>query len=242
MLTRPRRLLCIAETLNSGTPWLNKAEALARGFGATLELCAADVERFVSASWATQSGEVEYRAAVVARRQQDLARLVRPLRTRGVDARAGALLAAPLEHSVRAHAATSHPDLVIKSARHGPGAPAVGLLQADWMLARALGASLLLAGGRPWPDQPPVAVIAEDADGGVSEPTLTAAQRLCSALGGTCERVPTRWSEVSRLIDYLRNRGASVVAMPDTALHCLDAAARILEELGADLLIIPACT
>jgi hypothetical protein len=158
-----------------------------------------------------------------------------------VDALAGRLLPAPLERSLVEHVAASRPDLVIKSAQHPPAVPVAALLQTDWMLAHAMSAPLLLAGGRPWPDMPLIAVISEGAERGAGEPTLAAAHRLCAALAGGCESVPARWSDASRCIDYLRNRGVSLVAMPDAALRTVDAAL-ILDQLEADLLIIPAGT
>jgi hypothetical protein len=236
MVSPLRRLLCIADTLSSGAPWLNKAEILARGCGASLELCAADVEHFISASWATQWGEAEYHAALAARRLQDLAHLVRPLRARGVDAQTGPLLRVPLEHNIGAHAAASRADLVIKSSQHAPTVPIAALLQTDWMLAHALSVPLLLVGGRAWPSAPVVTVIGDTGDG--NGDLTVAARQLSTAVAGVFETVPAHWSDAARLIDYLRNRGVYVVAMPYAAART-DLAVRILEQLEADLLVVP---
>jgi len=237
MITPPRRL-CIVETLNPGASWLGKVETLARGWGAALELCAADVEHFISASWATQSGAGEYRAALAARRREDLARLVQPLRARGVDAVTGTLLPAPLERSVMAHVVSTRPGLVIKSTQHAPIVPVAALLQTDWMLAHALSAPLLLLGGEPWPSAPVVAVMSEHGSDPDRELMATARQ-VCAALAGTLETVPARWSDASHLTGDLHGCGASLVAMSYAALHTVDAAARILDEVEADLLIAP---
>jgi hypothetical protein len=143
-----------------------------------------------------------------------------------------------LERSLVAHVEASQPDLVIKSTRAPPTVPMAALLQTDWMLAHALSAPLLLVSGKPWSGSTLIAMIRES-DTDAHEAVAVTAQRLCWALAATVETAPARWSDAGRLIDYLRNRGASLVAMPWDAVRTTNAAARILDELEADLLIVP---
>jgi hypothetical protein len=235
-----RRVLGLAESLAPGLPWLKKAGLLARTCGATLELCAADVEQYISASWAAD-GEAEYRAALRARRLQDLAHLAGPLHACGIDAVVGKLLPTPLERSLIAHVLATGPDLVIKISQHFSAVPVAALLQTDWTLASALSAPLLLAGPRPWPRTPVIAVIGDEgAANAVGARSLGLVQTVATALAGEVETVPLCWSTPNGLMEFLHHRGVCIVVLDGARAETADVAARVLEQLEGDVLIVPA--
>ena len=144
-------VLVVMDRGGGDLPLLAKAIALARAFGARLELFACDAahEYELEHTYDAQGREGARQASVL-----DLRRYLQRLR----DQVAAEKLAvsvdvaseSPLYEGIVRKIHASHPDLVLKSAVHDPASRHSALSANDWQLIRACPAPLLLGRGRAW--------------------------------------------------------------------------------------------
>jgi universal stress protein E len=144
------RILVVIDAGAPVHPCVDKAERIAAGCGATLELYVCDT---------LQEGEPADRSAREERALALLDKLASGLRARGLTVETHTEWHAPLEQGIGLRVLSSNPDLVVKDTHlhHlAPGRDGYGLT--DWTLIRQIPVPLLLVRPDPWPARPCVTV------------------------------------------------------------------------------------
>jgi hypothetical protein len=136
MRTTRRKILVLLDTMAPSAAAVHEAARLAQDDAANVELydCGAGVP--LPPGWAeSQDAEQAYRALVHDRRLDDLERLARPLRSRGIPVTTCAEEHTPLDEAITLHLEQAAPDLIlIDEVRQG--GVAAWRTQADGVLRR----------------------------------------------------------------------------------------------------------
>jgi hypothetical protein len=120
-----RKFLVLLDGLSPYTAAVREAALLAQREAASLELYDCGVDQQLPPGWAEPDDAAEvYRALLHDRRLDDLERLARPLRARGIVVTACAEERVPLEDAIGSHLAQAAPDLIlIEGQRDGGPSP-----------------------------------------------------------------------------------------------------------------------
>jgi nucleotide-binding universal stress UspA family protein len=131
-----RKILVLLDALSPCAAAVREAARLAQRDAARLELYDCGVGPQLPPGWADPDDAAEvYRALLHDRRLEDLERLARPLRSRGIEVTTCAEECAPLEDAIARHLAQAAPDLILIE-NPGDGGPSPWRALAEGALRR----------------------------------------------------------------------------------------------------------
>jgi nucleotide-binding universal stress UspA family protein len=131
-----RKILVLLDALSPCAAALREAALLAQRDAASLELYDCGVDPQLPPGWAEPDDAAEvYRALLHDRRLDDLERLARPLRSRGIQVSTCVEERAPLEDAIVSHLAQAAPDLILIEGR-SDGGPSPWRTRAEGALRR----------------------------------------------------------------------------------------------------------
>ena len=129
-----RKILVMLDAMAPGAAAVQEAARLAQGEAAYLELYDCGVGPQLPPGWADDGDSVAlYRELLHGRRLDDLERLARPLRSRGIDVTTCAEARTPLDEAIARHLDLASPDLILIDGLR-EGGPAPWRTQADGVL------------------------------------------------------------------------------------------------------------
>jgi universal stress protein E len=194
-------VLVVVERGAGDLPLLAKAIALARAFGARLELFACDAEHEyeLGQTYDVQEREGARQASLLELRRY-LQRLSDRVTAEKLAVSIDVVSESPLYEGIVRKILGSHPDLVLKSAVHDPASQHSALSANDWQLVRTCPAPLLLSRGRTWGVPPCFAAavdVSEAETPGLGAMILRTAALLRSGCRGELEVLFGEGSEAS---------------------------------------------
>jgi universal stress protein E len=184
-------ILVVVDRTDETHPVLVKAIALARRFGAKLELLLCDSERaYALRQTYDRSGVARARQTILSEGRRFLESLQQSVAADDVSISVHVVCESPLSEGVVRRVRESWPDLVLKSAasRHAIGR--LTLDANDWELARTCPVPIMLTRGRPWRVQPRFAAavdVSEQETVGLARAILHAGENLSFGFGAELE-------------------------------------------------------
>lgn len=168
---------------------LARGRRLAQALGAPLELFAVEFDQAMEGSHFRVTERLEAaRSARVDASGAWLESLAQPLRAAGLQVGVAAVYANPPHEAVTRRALATRALVTVLRTQHHPWLARATLSAADWQLIRLCPAPLLLAKGRPWPEQPHLLAAVDpshrdDRHALLDHAILDLVQRLAGGLG-----------------------------------------------------------
>jgi len=218
-------ILVVVDLSPTAADAVAKAVALARRFGARIELYLCDAERAFMLSQAyVPAGVQEARRSCMVQSRRYLESLKETAAAPDVTITVDAACESPLYESVVRKVLREHPDLVIKNVTHANGQRTAQFDATDWQLMRTCPTALMLTRGRAWKDTPSFAAaidVSATENAGLAQGILNAAQTLLQSAGGELEVI---YAEPLDLQDAERENGARTLQVvtaqvPDLRPH-----------------------
>lgn len=207
-----KSILVVVDRRATAADALTKAVALAREFGARIELFLCDAERGYALSHAFVPTGVEAARRACAEEAELYMRALKGLvAADDVQITFEARCESPLYESIVRKVLRDRPDLVIKNAARTPGEKENNSDTSDWQLMRTCPATLMLTRGRPWQAHPRFAAAIDPSDAetaGLAGDILKAAQMVALRSGGELDVV---YAEPADLADEKRASGANIL-------------------------------
>lgn len=145
---RPRRILAAIPPTPLGANVVARAFAVARRFGADLDLLGVVYNPYVAGERFSDSPDLETaREQLVTARREELAALVNAADSTGLSVSVSARWCYPVVEGVLQAVAEQNPDLIVVGTFHHSPLQRFGLVNTDWQLIRQAEAPLLLACG-----------------------------------------------------------------------------------------------
>src|SRR3569833_912766 len=205
-------ILVVVDLSPTAADAVAKAVALARRFGARIELYLCDAERAFMLSQAyVPAGVQEARRSCMVQSRRYLESLKETAAAPDVTITVDAACESPLYESVVRKVLREHPDLVIKNVTHANGQRTAQFDTTDWQLMRTCPTALMLTRGRAWKDTPTFAAaidVSATESTGLAQGILSAAQTLLQSAGG---RKEDNKAEPLDLQDTEREKGTRVL-------------------------------
>jgi len=187
-MRRLKSILVVVDRSPAASDALTKAVALARKFGAQIELFMCDAERAYALSQAyVPAGVEQARRTCIEGTQCYLEALAQSMAADDVRISIDAICESPLYEGVVRKVLRDRPDLLIKSAAGVRESGPAGLDAADWHLMRTCPTALMLTRGRPWHEPPRFAAAVDVSDhetAGLASDIAQAGQLLTASAGG----------------------------------------------------------
>jgi universal stress protein E len=161
-------ILVIVDPMGAEQPAVAKAQALAKRFGACLELLACDTQFSRQTRLAAQVSQGPIVPPSGGSLQPLLDRVAAAVRADGIEVSTHLITGDPLHECILSWMRNSPADLIVKDTHHHSLVKRTFITHTDWNLIRACPLPLLLAKPKPWAT-PPVFVAAVD-PGHASDP------------------------------------------------------------------------
>lgn len=185
------KILVIIEPGAKSHPALERAKQLAKLADAELELFLADYSTYLEDGYYFDPVRAqELRREHGEKNLAALEALAEPLRQNGLEVSCATAWGNPPYEEVVRRVSELKPDLVIKTTRHHEKLARLLLSNDDWELIRYCPAPLLLAKGKPWPDQPTLVVAVDpehshDKPAALDHKLIRVARELAEKAGGS---------------------------------------------------------
>jgi universal stress protein E len=220
-----KSILVVVDLSATAADAVAKAVALARRFGARIELFMCDAERAFMLSQAyIPAGVQEARKSALFQAHRYLESLKELANAPDITITVDSACESPLYESVVRKVLRDHPDLVIKNVARVNGQRMAEFDATDWQLMRTCPAALMLTRGRPWQSKPRLAAavdVSATETTGLAQGILNTAHDVVQSLGGELEVL---YAEPVELEDADREKGARALQalttqIPDLSPH-----------------------
>lgn len=189
LMERVTRILAVLDPTTDAQPALDRAAAVARANGASLELLLCYYNEYLAEEHARPFPSLEEaRRELVGNLERRLEEAAAPLRSSGLDVTTTFLWEHPLYRGIARHAAATNADLVFKDTHQHSVLARALFSHTDWELIRSCASPLWLVKPGAWPDKPVFVVAVDpmnehDKPAALDDELLSAAKVLAKATG-----------------------------------------------------------